>query len=110
MVIMICEIKWSLSRQNWNKIGFETPEIKILSVALLSQAKQSECGMAQLSPCIAGFNDLDKWYLTWNTWYKILSVALLSQAKQFECGMAQLSHCIAGFIFLTFGRYMAQIW
>ena len=49
------------------KIWLETPEIKMLSGALLSQAKQSECGMAQLSPCIAGFNVLDKRYRTWNT-------------------------------------------
>ena len=30
-------------------IGVETPEIIILSVARLSQAKKSECGMAQPS-------------------------------------------------------------
>ena len=32
--------------------------IKILSVALLSQAIKSECGTAQPSPCIAGDNVL----------------------------------------------------
>ena len=33
-----------------------------MSVALLSQAKKSECGMAHLSSCIAGFNVLNKRY------------------------------------------------
>ena len=33
-----------------SSIQLETPEIEILSVALLSQAKKSECGITQLSP------------------------------------------------------------
>ena len=30
---------------------------------LLSQARKSECGMAQTSSCIAGFNVLNMWYV-----------------------------------------------
>ena len=45
------------------KIGLETPEINILSVALLSQAEKSECGMAQPSSLIAGLSVLNKWYV-----------------------------------------------
>ena len=44
-------------------IRLETSEIKILSGAVLSQAKKSECGMAQPSSCIARFNVLNKWYV-----------------------------------------------
>ena len=40
-----------------NFIG--TPEIKMLSVALLSQSKKSGCGIAYSSPCIAGDNILN---------------------------------------------------
>ena len=36
------------------KIRLETPEIKILSVALLIQAKKSECGTAQPSSILGG--------------------------------------------------------
>ena len=32
-------------------------------MALLSQARKSECGMAQTSSCIAGFNVLNMWYV-----------------------------------------------
>ena len=46
-----------------NKIRLETPETKMLRVALLSQAKQSERGIAQLSSCIAGLIVLIKWYV-----------------------------------------------
>ena len=45
------------------EIRVETLEIEILSVALLSQAKKSECGMAQPSFCIAGFNVPNKQYV-----------------------------------------------
>ena len=45
------------------KILVETPETKILSVALLSPAKKSECDIAQPSSSIAGFNVLNKWYV-----------------------------------------------
>ena len=57
-VLAHCALLGSLT---WiSGIWHETPQIKILSVALLSQAKQYECGMAPLSPWIAGFNVLNK--------------------------------------------------
>ena len=40
--------------------------MKMLSVALLNQAKKSECGMAQPSSRIAGFNVLNKQYVRTN--------------------------------------------
>ena len=42
-------------------------KIKILSVALLSLAKQSECGMVLPSSCIAGLNVLNKRYVRTTT-------------------------------------------
>ena len=48
------------------KIQVEAPEIKILIVALISQARNSECGMAQTISCIAGFNVLNMRYVRTN--------------------------------------------
>ena len=51
-----------------------------MSVALLSQAKKSECGTAQPNSCIADDNGLNEWYArtttsaethtTYKIWYR----------------------------------------
>ena len=67
------------------KIRLETPEIKILSVALLSQAKQSECGFAHFLRLVS-FQIAWRWsnIISSNffqlNFINILSLALLSSS------------------------------
>ena len=55
----LCHCSAKVKNQSFSLLS----QAKNLIVALLSQTKKSECGMAQLSSCIAGLNVMNKWYV-----------------------------------------------